>query len=755
MNRHKLIPLALLAIMLACAASALAQTPANVTVVSGNGQMICNSCTGAEVVTFQALVANVTDANGNPISGTTVNWAVAAGGIYGGLLTSASNTDVNGNAIATFFASPTGPGAGFVDPYVQTTVTATAGAASANFYLTQVLPDTTGNPLVPLSAISTNLTTGAALSGAVGTTGSPIVVNVLASGGGPVPNVAVNLFNLQCGSATNCPSGASVGATVQCAAGAGAGTGTVLTNASGQATCNPVFGGLPGSNGSFYVLLGAPLQTNPTTPLSAFSLSSYVAYGPYTVSVSSATPTALQLISGNSQSAQAGQALPLPLVVEVLASGGAGLSGQTINWAVSPSGAATLGSTSNTTNASGQASNTVTLSSTASGTVSITATAAGTSLAPVTFTITAIPLITATGLNIVSGNNQSIAENAQSAALTVQLNGTSSGQTVPIPGAVVQFSITGPGTLSSTSATTGTNGQASVTVTAGATSGAVTVTATSSGFSQSFSLTVVPPGPQLTASSFLNGADFQVGSISPCSIATIEAAGLAPGLQTIVSGANMVGPLPYSLAGEGVTVNGSQAPIFNVGTSVNSTAGQQQLTFQVPCDATPGSSVPINVTTVGGGHGSVNVALNAASPGIFQTTMTDGVSRAVIVRPDGSFVSLTNPARRGEMEIAFATGLGPSIPSVGTNDLPSPGVTATPQYTVVVGMAAQGVPGGTFALSPDLVGVWEVPFTIPTSIPTTNYPVCGSGNCVTFSISVIPAGSSTPISSGTTTIPVE
>jgi uncharacterized protein (TIGR03437 family) len=746
LNRHKLIRPALLFFVLACATAALAQTPANVTVVSGSGQMICNSCTGAEVVTFQALVANVTDANGNPISGATVNWTVTSGGLFGVLLTSSSFTDVNGNAVATYVPTSVGTG-GFFNAFEQTTVTATAGTANANFYLTQVLPDTTGNPLVPLAGISTNLSIGAALSGPVGTTGSSVVVNVLASAGQPVPNVAVNLFNLQCGSATNCPSGAAVGATLQCAAGAG--IGTVLTNASGQATCNPVFGGVPGSNGSFYVLVGAPLQTNPTTPLTSFNLSSYVGYGPFTVSVSAATPTALQVVSGNSQQVQAGQALPLPLVVKLITTGGAGLSGQTINWSVSPSGAATLGSTSNTTDVNGQASNTLTLSSTASGTVTITATAAGTTLAAATFTITAIPLVSASGLSIVSGNNQSIAESSQSAPLTVQLNATNGGVVANFP---VQWSITGPGTLSSSSVNTGTNGQASVRVTAAATTGTVTVTASAAGFSQSFTLTVIPPGPQLTASSFLNGADFQVGSISPCSIATIVAPGLAPGLQTIVSGANMVGPLPYSLAGEGVTVNGSQAPIFNVGTNV---AGQQQLTFQVPCDATPGSSVPISVTTVGGGHGSISIALNAASPGIFETTMTDGVSRAVIVRPDGSFVSLTNPARRGEMEIAFATGLGPSIPSVATNNLPAPGVTATPQYTVVTGMAGQGVPGGAFALSSDLVGVWEVPFTIPATIGSTNYPVCGAGNCVTFSISVIPAGSSTPISSGTTTIPVQ
>ena len=429
MNRHKLIPPVLVLAALACATTLAAQTPANISPLSGNGQMICNSCSNTPVTTFQALVANVTDVNGNPIAGTAVNWSVTAGGTFGVLTTVTSYTDNNGNAISTFFPTATGTGSGFFNPFVQTTVTATAGGTSTNFYLTQVLPDGTiagaGNPLVTVTPVSSNLNSGSLFSGPAGTTGQAMVVNVNSAFSG-VPNVAVNLFNLQCASATNCPTGAVVGPTVQCAASTGAGPGTVLTNPAGQATCNPVFGSVAGQ-GQFDLLVGASLQTNPTTPQSAFYLGNYAGYGPFTLSVTSASPTALQVVSGSGQQAQAGQALSLPLLVKLITSGGAGLSGQPITWSVSPSGAATLGSNSSTTDVNGQASTTVTLSSNASGTVTVTATATGTTLAPATFTITAIPLITATGMTIVSGNNQTIAENAQSAPLTVQVNASNGG----------------------------------------------------------------------------------------------------------------------------------------------------------------------------------------------------------------------------------------------------------------------------------------------------------------------------------------
>src|SRR5207248_2443258 len=133
-----------------------------------------------------------------------------------------------------------------------------------------------------------------------------------------------------------------------------------------------------------------------------------------------------------------------------------------------------------------------------------------------TFNLTAVQPNTITGLQIISGNNQSaIVNTGFGAPLVIQLSG-SNGVASGIP---VQFTITGPGTLSSNSATTNSAGQAQVTVQATGQSGAITVVASSSGFTQTFSLTVSPPGPTLTALGFMNAADFQRGALSPCSLA--------------------------------------------------------------------------------------------------------------------------------------------------------------------------------------------------------------------------------------------
>jgi uncharacterized protein (TIGR03437 family) len=81
---------------------------------------------------------------------------------------------------------------------------------------------------------------------------------------------------------------------------------------------------------------------------------------------------------------------------------------------------------------------------------------------------------------------------------------------------------------------------------------------------------------------------------------------------------------------------------------VTNSGGQESVSVQVPCETTPGSSVPVAVNA-GGGTATVNIPVQIASPGIFETPMSDGVRRAVMVRADGSFVSLENPARRGEV----------------------------------------------------------------------------------------------------------
>jgi uncharacterized protein (TIGR03437 family) len=746
LDRPRLIVAATLLAAIFIAPAALAQTPVNISIISGNGQIICPECTlaGQGLVSFQPLMVRVTDANGNAVPNATVNWTVAAGQAVvtqvGGSLVSATQTvqtftDVNGNTGAQ--AAPDVLGS---PPYLASTVSAAINSSSAvsatvNFYLTEVVPNTGifGNPTTVLvlnetpsssPACATCINPGDTLTGTAGSTSSTqFEINVAAPGYpvSVVPNVSLRLVSNQ-GSPT-----------ISCATGAGADPGSVLTDQNGNAICNAILGSTPGV-GSFYALVGG------VNPNISGAEPAFFSTGNYNLNVTPGVPAMLSVVSGNGQSGNPGQALSGALVAAVGDSSGNPLASQPVTWTVSPAAAATLSNTSTTSSASGQVSTDVALTSLASGTIQIKVALVSNPSISFTFTLTAN--IQVSGLQIVSGNSQSAVVNTNFASpLVVQLS-TSNGSSDANIG--VSFSISGPATLSASSATTNSLGQAQVNVTASSTTGAVTVTAKAGSFSQTFSLTVIPQGPTLTSSSFYNGADFQQGSISPCSIATIKATGLAPAIQGAVA-YDGIGGLPYQLAGDTVTVGGARAPIYNVA----NVGGQQQVTFQVPCSVLPGSNAV--AVSVSGSSGTVNVTVLPASPGLFLTEVSSTVTVPVLERPDGSFVSPTNPGRLGETLIAYVTGLGPTTPAVATNSLPIPGSTASVQGTVTVGIAFNGSASGESAISAsltqDIVGVYLVAFQVPSSVP--------SGTNVGFDISVVPQGSSTPYYSMLGSFPVQ
>ena len=185
-----------------------------------------------------------------------------------------------------------------------------------------------------------------------------------------------------------------------------------------------------------------------------------------------------------------------------------------------------------------------------------------------------------------------------------------------------------------------------------------------------------------------------------------------------------------------VTVNNIGAPIYSVG----QVSGVEQVTFQVPCDTPVSSSAPVTVN-VGGGSATVNMPVQAANPGILETVMSDNARRAVAVRPDGTFVTLQNPARRGEVVRVFVTGLGATTPSVGTGSLPVPGADALVAGQVIVGVNNAGARVVTSRLAPNLIGVAEVAFQVPSDAP--------AGNDVVLSVAVnAPSDSQTRFSNG-------
>jgi uncharacterized protein (TIGR03437 family) len=710
-----------IAILYTPAASAQA-TAARVDVISGNGQMICPACAQKNFTLFYPMVVKVTDANGNPIANKTVNWQLVSGTSAPSFDTT-TTTDANGLSISRLFQGSV-IGGNAQTPYVQSVINAYADSASTNFTETVALTSSVFfTQLVFSQRIAPVGSTP--LSGPAGGTGTdPIKVHIDGGGLG-VPGVSVRILNPD---PKTLPS-------ASCATSPGADPGSVLSDANGDATCFPVFGPVAG-NSPVIVLVGGLDPAQFDQSISPQPLQMPLAFDEYPgvqLAVTPVTPGRLAVISGNNQSINPGQS-SAPLVVQLTdASGGATIANTPIAWTVSPAGAATLSQTSTTTDSQGKTQTNVTFSPSAVGQVTVKATLTSNSSISATFVLATNVQISS--LTKVSGDTQSTqAGKAFPSPLVVQVMGTN-GQ--PVVNQPVSFNVTGGATLSATSALTDATGKAQVTVTAGATPGAVTVNAFIGSVSQTFNLTISPPGPSLSTNSFYNaGGSIRLSALSPCSLVTVISSGLAPNVQGIVLNTNGFGPWATTLANDSVSVGGVAAPIYSVG----NVGGVEQLTFQVPCETGIAGSVPITVN-VSGGTATVNLPVQAATPGIFETSSSDGTRRAVAIRPDGSFVTLQNPARRGEIIRVFVTGMGPASPAIVTGALPFAGVDSLISGQVIVGVANAGARVVTSRVSPNLLGVNEIAFQVASDSPT--------GNDVVLSVAVnVPGDSATRFSNG-------
>ena len=237
---------------------------------------------------------------------------------------------------------------------------------------------------------------------------------------------------------------------------------TAITNAQGEASTR--------------LTLGSTVGTY-TVTASASGITGTVSFTA-TATAAPKVATTLEKASGDGQSAEVSTQLSDPLVVRVLDQDGAVLNGVSVSFSVSPTDG-TLSASTAITNAQGEASTRLTLGSTV-GTYTVTARVSSIATI-VSFTATATappppPPKVATTLEKVSGDEQSAqVSTALSNPLVVRVLDQNR---AVLRGVSVSFSVSPTdGTLSVSTATTGSNGQASTRLTLGSTVGTYTITA--------------------------------------------------------------------------------------------------------------------------------------------------------------------------------------------------------------------------------------------------------------------------------------
>jgi adhesin/invasin len=210
------------------------------------------------------------------------------------------------------------------------------------------------------------------------------------------------------------------------------------------------------------------------------------------------------------------------------------------------------------------------------------------------------------------------------------------------------------------------------------------------------------PGPAGVA--VTNAASFHVGS-SPGGAHTIFGSYLASSTQTATTH-----PLPTSLAGTSVLVNGVAAPLYFVSPG--------QINFQMPSATAPGS-VPIVVTTNAGSSSGLTSMVTPVQPGLFINPNL----RAKALNQNLSLHTPQTPIGAGEYVLLYLTGLGPTTPAVADGQ-PAP-TNPLAMLNGSVSATVGGLPATVqFAgLAPGFAGLIQVNAQIPPGLSPGDQPV--------------------------------
>ncbi len=319
----------------------LGAPPANIAVTSGSGQSAAiNSPFSAP------LVATVTDAGNNPVSGVVVTFTAPASGASGTFAGGVNTATTNASGVATsatFTANSTAGG-----PY-NVAASVSGVSTPANFSLTNLVGP----------AAKVVVTSGSGQSTAINSAFSaPLVATVTDAGNNPVSNVVVTFTPPASGA-----SGTFAG-----------GTNTATTNSSGVATSG-AFTANSTAGGPYNVVASAIGATSAN-----FSLTNLAG-----------SPASITATAGTSQSANVNAAFAVQLQATVNDSLNNPVSGVVVTFTAPASGASGTfagGVNTATTNASGVATAPIfTANGTAGGPYTVTASVAGVAT-PANFSLT-------------------------------------------------------------------------------------------------------------------------------------------------------------------------------------------------------------------------------------------------------------------------------------------------------------------------------------------------------------------------------
>lgn len=218
--------------------------------------------------------------------------------------------------------------------------------------------------------------------------------------------------------------------------------------------------------------------------------------------------------------------------------------------------------------------------------------------------------------------------------------------------------------------------------------------------------------PTYTGASIANAAANVADFFAPDTFLTIYGTNLAYVTKAISPDDIRAGTLPTALIATGVRVLLNQTPANMYFVSPN------QVNILIPTSIRPGVvTLQLVNDSIGGPAISINVG--SAAPALFQQP---GSNIVIATHGNGPLVTRESPAKRGEIVVLYATGLGATIPAAVPNQIPT-GIAPLANLTgfrVLLNNAAVDAKAIQYAgNTPGFAGLFQINLRLPDNAPSS------------------------------------
>ena len=223
--------------------------------------------------------------------------------------------------------------------------------------------------------------------------------------------------------------------------------------------------------------------------------------------------------------------------------------------------------------------------------------------------------------------------------------------------------------------------------------------------------------PEYGPASVVNPIAAVAGMYAPNSFITIYGKHLSYVTRAMSQDDLRAGMLPTVLIGTAVSVTINHLPAYVYYVSPT------QVNVLVPAFLAPGPAT-IRLINDGLAGPAVDVLLDAVAPAMFQLAG----STMLAAHLDGSIVNPDAQARRGEIVVLYATGLGPTAPPAISNMLPDRPAQLARRADFHVWLSGVAVPASAILYagnSPPYAGLFQINLRIPDDAPADPEVRCG------------------------------